>query len=337
MSAPGFKIGDKVKGVSLKFDSTAGELTATYAPNRGTSEFQATLHVTDTKLLQRMEELCEGAAMASGARDEIVEVRLSELTPRADYVLRATDLIASSALEWLLYSNENTNWTYDLTPRSLSHLANMVSIATKRPVDEIEAFITELKTDEDLKTHIAKTILDGPADRAGLADTIPRWSRRVGWYAVVRALKPKLLIETGVDKGLGSVLLCAALARNSTEGHEGRYIGTDINPSAGYLLCGPYLRFGEIRYGDSIETLQSITDPVDVFINDSDHNADYEYREYQTLAPLMHDSSVILGDNAHSTDMLMRFAAETDRKFLFFREPPQGHWYPGAGVGFAFT
>ena len=65
MSAPGFKIGDKVKGVSLKFDSTAGELTATYAPNRGTSEFQATLHVTDTKLLQRMEELCEGAAMAS--------------------------------------------------------------------------------------------------------------------------------------------------------------------------------------------------------------------------------------------------------------------------------
>ena len=103
------------------------------------------------------------------------------------------------------------------------------------------------------------------------------------------------------------------------------------------MLGGPYAKFGEIRYGDSIETLKTLTDSVGVLINDSDHSADYEYREYQTIAPLLNSQSVILGDNAHSTDMLMKFAHETGRKFLFFRELPQGHWYPGAGVGFAFT
>ncbi len=337
MSAPGFTVGDKAKGVALKFDLVAGELTATYAPSTESSVFQAILRVPEGDLRQRLEELCRGAAASQEVRDASVDTRLSQMAARAGYSLKAAGRTTQAALEWLLYSNENTNWTYDLSPRNLAHLANMISVTTAQPVDDIAAYIAEPDQDATLKAHISETVNKQPAARTGLIDTHPRWCRRLGWYAVVRALKPKLVIETGVDKGLGSVLLCAALARNAEEGHEGRYLGTDINPRAGYLLGGPYARFGEIRYGDSIETLETLTDPVDVLINDSDHSADYEYREYQTLAPLFSDRSVILGDNAHSTDMLMRFASETGRKFLFFRELPQGHWYPGAGVGFAFT
>lgn len=46
------------------------------------------------------------------------------------------------------------------------------------------------------------------------------------WYAIARSIKPKILVETGVDQGMGAVVLCAALAR--------RYYGTDINSDAGY-------------------------------------------------------------------------------------------------------
>ncbi len=38
-----------------------------------------------------------------------------------------------------------------------------------------------------------------------------------------------------MDKGLGSVVLAAALLRNAAEGHPGRLTSLDINPEAGYL------------------------------------------------------------------------------------------------------
>jgi hypothetical protein len=76
--------------------------------------------------------------------------------------------------------------------------------------------------------------------------------------------------------------------------------------------------------------------PVDLFINDSDHSADYEYREYQVIAPKLSANAVILGDNAHTNDKLARYSEETGRSYLFFKEDPAEHWYPGGGIGFSF-
>jgi predicted O-methyltransferase YrrM len=154
---------------------------------------------------------------------------------------------------------------------------------------------------------------------------------------MMRICKPNVVIETGVDKGLGALLLCAALLRNREEGFPGRYYGTDINPAAGYLLTGPYKEVGEILYGDSIESLSKFKEKIDLFINDSDHSTEYEYREYQTIRPLLKEESVILSDNAECSDKLAQFALETGRHFLYFQEVPADHWYPGGGIGFSFT
>ena len=162
------------------------------------------------------------------------------------------------------------------------------------------------------------------------------FGRRLGWYAVVRALKSRLVVETGVDKGLGGVLLCAALLRNTAEGHPGRYIGADINPREGYLILGAYRAVGEVAYGDSLETLAVLKDPIGVFINDCDHSADYEAREYAAVLLHLAPKALILSDNSHSTPALVDFAAAHGKRFLFWRESPIEHWYPGAGIGFAF-
>ncbi len=76
--------------------------------------------------------------------------------------------------------------------------------------------------------------------------------------------------------------------------------------------------------------------PVDLFINDNDYCPHYEYQEYQTIQKNLTPQAIILGDNAHATDSLYRFAKETDRKFLFFQEKPMRHFYPGAGIGVAY-
>lgn len=153
---------------------------------------------------------------------------------------------------------------------------------------------------------------------------------------MVRAKKPKVVVETGVDKGLGSCVLAAALLKNRAEGHDGHLYGTDIDPEAGFLLNGRYAEVGEVLYGDSIESLIALDETIDVFINDSDHSADYEGREYETISEKLADDAVILGDNAHETDRLFQFAQASGRKFLYFGELPADHWYSGGGIGFAY-
>ncbi len=113
------------------------------------------------------------------------------------------------------------------------------------------------------------------------------------------------------------------------------HIGESIR-KAGYLLSGLYREFGEICYGDAIETLKKLSLTIDLFINDSDHSAAYEGREYQTIAAMLGAQAIVLGDNSHATGELLSFAQKTGRQFIFFREQPVNHWYPGAGIGVAF-
>ena len=162
------------------------------------------------------------------------------------------------------------------------------------------------------------------------------YARRVGWYAVIRVLKPKVVVETGIHAGIGSCVICAALQKNEEEGFAGKYYGLDINPQAGYLLQPPYSEFGELIYASSDETLKSFGRQIDILINDSDHSADYEAMEYEIAKEYLSESSVILGDNSHCTDKLFKFAVANGMKYLFYSEKPKDHWYPGAGIGCAY-
>jgi hypothetical protein len=195
-------------------------------------------------------------------------------------------------------------------------------------------YVDELRGDEALKRHVIEATRRSPMRHS--ADERCAFGRRLGWYAFVRILKPRVVVETGVDKGLGAVTLCAALMRNAAEGFVGRYFGTDKDPDAGFLLTEPYSSVGEILYGDSIQSLRSIPE-IDIFINDSDHSAEYERREYDIVAPKLGINGLILGDNSHCTDVLARFSAERGRQFIFFHEQPKDHWYPGAGIGISFV
>jgi Methyltransferase domain len=237
-------------------------------------------------------------------------------------------------LRWLFLSREVGNFTYGLSERSTQYLASVLSVVVKRPYDEIFGYLSELEGDLELREHLEKHLRESKTFL--LADPRMQFGRRAGWYAVVRALKPKVVVETGVDKGLGSCVLAAAVRRNIADGYYGRYLGTDINPQAGYFFTAPYDLVGSIIYGDSIESLKAFESKIDVFINDSDHSAEYEAREYETIVSSLSEGAVILGDNAHVSSKLQEFALTTGRQFLFFREEPIKHWYRGAGIGFAF-
>ncbi|MBY0471659.1 class I SAM-dependent methyltransferase [bacterium] len=235
---------------------------------------------------------------------------------------------------WLFRSRETANFSYDLDEMNVSYLASFISTVTGAKHQDARAYLDEVLADRDLKAHLVENALDHHL--GGMSDNTAKLGRRIGWYALVRILKPKVVVETGVEKGLGSCVLAAALKKNTEEGFPGKYYGTELMPAGGGLLRQPYSNYGKILYGDSIESLKNLSEKIDFFINDSDHSADYEAREYEVIREKLAEKAVILGDNAHVTDKLQQFALRNGMKFLFFREKPKSHWYPGGGIGVAF-
>ncbi|PXY32085.1 class I SAM-dependent methyltransferase [Prauserella muralis] len=253
---------------------------------------------------------------------------------RAKAVLTHDARVLGTSLRWLVTSREHHNFTYDLTPRNREHLAWFLATVTGEPVSRIRAWLEEVEQDDELRATLERGL--ATSNRRGLADRTVRYGRRIAWYALVRALKPRHVVESGIDKGLGSCLIAAALRRNAGEGRPGRLSALDINPDAGYLVQGAYRDYVDIRRGDSLETIPALTEPVDVFIHDSWHSPEHEHAEFTLMEDRLADAALLLTDNAAETDVLVQHAEKTGRRFLYFHEFPDRHWHPGDGTGVAW-
>jgi predicted O-methyltransferase YrrM len=250
-------------------------------------------------------------------------------------VARHDAQVFGDSARWLFTSREHHNYTYDLTRLSREHLAWFVSVVCEAPVGRIREYFEELESDRDLRAHIETSTAQ--AARRGLADRKVRYARRIGWYAIVRAVKPAHVVETGVDKGLGTCVLAAALLRNRAEGHPGRVTSLDINPEAGYLVQEePWSEVVDLVIGDSVGSIGALGRRVDVFLHDSDHSVEHERREFEAVGPKLAERALLLTDNVTKTDVLARYAERTGRRFLAYREQPVRHWFPGDGIGAAW-
>lgn len=319
-------------GFILSFEPEAGTLTLGARSRDGSVRIETALASADQpKLREALAELAELARHAEAGQPQ--PQRLVLLPARAAQALEYFAAPLRNLAKWVVTSQENTNFTYDISPHGITTLAHAVSLATGAPVPDVRAYLAEPADDaaflETLRlkgTKLARTLPFDPE---------PLFGRRLGWYAAVRALKPRVVLESGVDKGLGAMLLCYALERNAEDGAPGHYIGLDINPHSGALMAQPYSRHARFLLGDALDSIASLADPVDLYINDGDHRHDYELREYQAIAPHLAPGCLILGDNCHLSEALPRFAEATGRRFFFWHEQPADHWYPGAGIGFA--
>ncbi len=256
--------------------------------------------------------------------------RLATMPTRVAAVAQHNGRSLGSSARWLARSREHTNYTYDLSPLNMTQLAWFVACLASCPIGDAVAAIHEAARDRDLESQVLEAIERSPRRRT--MDRSVRLGRRLGWYALVRLLKPEHVVETGTDKGLGACVLAAAVLRNGS----GRVTTIDVNPESGTLVTGPYSAVVDRRIGDSVATLASLG-TVDLFIHDSDHSPEHEMRELLAVAPRLSASALVLSDNSHVTDVLPRWAGETGRRFSFFAESPVDHWYPGAGIGAATT
>ncbi|MCL7459052.1 class I SAM-dependent methyltransferase [Micromonospora echinofusca] len=275
---------------------------------------------------------------ATKLRRAIARTRLAPVAAfpkRLARVARHDAKVLRTSARWLVTSREHHNYTYELTKLSRHHLAWFVSVVCDVPVKQVRAYFAEIESDDVLRRHIESATAG--AARRGLADRQVRYARRIGWYAIVRATKPTHVVETGVDKGLGSCVLAAALLRNAADGHPGRVTSLDINPEAGYLArTAPWSEVVDLVIGDSIASIAALDRPVDLFLHDSDHSRAHEKREFEAVESRLAPGAFLLTDNVTATNVLAEHAERTGRRFLAYRETPANHWYPGDGIGVAW-
>ena len=223
-------------------------------------------------------------------------------------------------------SKEFANFTYDLTTTNKDYLAWFIASVCERPMSEIKQYFVELESNTELKDHIAAQLQT--SRRGNEIDGDAFFGRRLGWYAIVRATKPLVVVETGTEKGLGSLVLAEALLKNRT----GRLVTIDIEPSSGLLIGGIWSSVIEHVVDDSLLAISRV-DSADFFVHDSDHSPKHELQEFELIAPRLSPNAIVMSDNSHATPVLSEWSLKHRRRFLYFAERPRNHWYLGAGIG----
>lgn len=178
-------------------------------------------------------------------------------------------------LRYVLWDPEVGDFSYDLANRD-EFAMGMAGALGVSPSD-VQAWFAEAEAHPEIAVELRRRL----RRRLDLHRR-PEFGPRLGWYAAVRAIRPGLVVETGIKHGIGSLLLLVALEVNRSEGHPGELISIDDDPAAGSLV--PAGRFGHWTKitGRSPDDLRPHLDgrAVDLLIHDTPPIAELEAAEY---------------------------------------------------------
>jgi predicted O-methyltransferase YrrM len=167
------------------------------------------------------------------------------------------------------------------------------------PYAELMRYRRELLADREFQAHLERC----------LRDVHYVFPEAAELYAVVRAAKPRVIVETGVASGRSSAHILRALAANGTgtlhsidlpnvqEGSvlpEGRTSGWIVPDS----LRGRWkLHIGDTR--GLLPRLLETLDHVDIFLHDSDHSHEAMLFEFEQALPKLEPGGLLLSDDTH--------------------------------------
>lgn len=261
--------------------------------------------------------------------------RVALVAPRAFAALRAARLVPrlGQVLGWSVRSREIANFTYDTTRDSKLILCGVVAGIVGRPTAEIRGYLDELEADRDLAAYV-ETAGAAPENRWQI-DPGFRPGRRLAYYLMARGLKPNRIVEAGVDKGLGAVLLSRALALNAADGQPGEYLGIEYDRAKPIALYDGYPgKLGHIVRDDSLAVIRTLTPGIGLFIHDTIADHDHMKAQLEAVAPLMHPHGVLA--STWTTPAVLDHVTRHGLGLLTHQEEPIDHWFPGDRMAFVY-
>lgn len=237
--------------------------------------------------------------------------------------------------KWAISSKEIGTFTYKLTDKNIEYLLQNLSIVTNLPFDQIESYYKEIENDEELINNAINRIKS--SQYKYVKDARCDFGSRIAYYCIIRAMKPKVVVENGVELGYNGLVLCAAILKNQNEGVYGKYYGFDIDPNAGFLVSERvYCDISHIIIGEALESLSSFKEPIDFYFSDGGRSPSYENLEFKLLSLKMNQSGIVVSNKLQFSNATSQLAKQMHKKHIYFREEPLRHWYPGAHIGIVF-
>lgn len=223
---------------------------------------------------------------------------------------------------------ESFSFELENEPEVIAGLAT----ALGRSEEELAAYAAETRCDPELNELLARHL----RWRFDIKSRLPL-GNRLAWYLIARALKPELVVETGIYLGLGSLVLLRALERNRQEGSPGELMSFDSLAGAGSIVR-EQARQGWRRFVGATHDLllPALEDRrVDMLFQDTPHTE--ENQRYEFEAALSHAATklVLIDGSGGKSPILETICAE--REGTYHRVPlrSRDHIYPGEGVAFA--
>jgi len=232
-----------------------------------------------------------------------------------------------TVLGFVLLDPEVDTYTYDLDNQDLqvSFVAGSLGITYERASE----LLREAKSDPVLTAEITRRV------RWRLDFKRRVWfGRRYAWYALARELKPRLIVETGIKDGLGSVLLTRALERNAEEGHPGKLLAFDLYPDKGWLVPERLRRWWEPIFEGTDVALEPALEgrEVGLFINDSVTSYDFARFEFEVALRHAAPRIALVAGSAHHSNALGEICREVGVPYHYFADRPRRHIHPGAAT-----
>jgi hypothetical protein len=211
-----------------------------------------------------------------------------------------------------------------------------------------------LLQDRTLKGEIEALVAPVPMFRTKSWDGTARFGLyRLSQYAIVRALKAQVAIETGVLHGLSSAFLLQGLHDNdagtlwsidypSTFEHgpsnaDGFVDTLPPGLAPGWAIPRKLRSRWSISLGKSQDLLPAILtkqEGVDVFVHDSEHTWETMMAEFQLVWPRLRKGGVLIADNIDCNTSFFDFAREIG-SIPYVAPVDPDHYTPGSsGIRF---
>jgi hypothetical protein len=204
--------------------------------------------------------------------------RLSRLRWLTKYRLMRgfdADIGLRRKLAYVFLDPEIESFSYELSNES--EMIALMSSALECPEADLAAYAAETRSDPELGPLLAHHL----RWRFDVKHR-PPLGNRLAWYLIARAFKPKLIVETGIYQGLGSLTLLRALERNSQEGHPGELMSFDAVASAGSIVREQARRGWSKHVGFTSDLLAPALEgrQVDILLQDTDHTEANQRMEF---------------------------------------------------------
>ena len=218
-------------------------------------------------------------------------------------------------------------------------MPKFVENLTEADISEINEYVHEIELNKEFNNFIEKELSyfnDVGAQPGGCGG---HWL-----YALVRILKPEIVVETGVACGLSSAFILCALEKNKNGKLysidlpyvEGEDIPVDYfdkdglmswcipkNKEVGWIIPPDLRSRWNLIIGSSSEKLPPLLEKlkeIDIFLHDSEHSYKNMMTEYRTAYPFLKRGGILLSHDIDYNASFYDFCRSEDCDCFVFRK-----------------